>query len=146
VEAAGSSLLFSRDFYTLAKQHLNPNGILQMWFPGGDGEHLTAQAVVRSIDESFPYVRGFPSVEGWGVHLLASMEPIDPLTPAQLAARMPDAAKKDLLEWSDSNDPAAYLGQVLTNEYSIPSILNPDLDVQVTDDRPYNEYFLLRQL
>ena len=51
VEAAGSSLLFSRDFYTLAKQHLNTNGILQMWFPGGPGEYLTAQAVTRSIHE-----------------------------------------------------------------------------------------------
>ena len=146
VEAAGSSLLFSTDFYTLARQHLNTNGIVQMWFPGGGGEYLTAQAVMRSIHESFPYVRGFPSVEGWGIHLLASMEPIENLNPAQLADRMPASAKKDLLEWNNSQDAAAYLGQVTTNEYSIPSVLNPDLNVQVTDDRPFNEYFLLRRL
>jgi spermidine synthase len=146
VEAAGSSLLFSRDFYTLAKQHLNTNGILQMWFPGGPGEYLTAQAVTRSIHESFPYVRAFPSVEGWGIHLLASMKPIERLDPAQLAARMPANAKKDLLEWNNSKDAAAYLGQVTTNEYSVPPFLNPDLNIQVTDDRPFNEYFLLRSL
>jgi spermidine synthase len=144
VDAAGSSLLFSRDFYTLAKQHLNPNGILQMWFPSS--EDLTAQAVIRSISESFPYVRGFPSVEGWGIHLLASMEPIKQLDAAQLAARMPDSAKKDLLEWNRSQDATAYLEEVVTNEYSTPLSLNPDLDVQVTDDRPFNEYFLLRRL
>jgi spermidine synthase len=144
VDTAGSSLLFSRQFYTLAKQHLNPNGILQMWFPGG--ENLTAQAVIRSINESFPYVRGFPSVEGWGTHLLGSMEPIEQLDAAQLAARMPDSAKKDLLEWNQFQDATAYLEGVITNEYSVPSSLNPDLDVQVTDDHPFNEYFLLRRL
>ena len=100
VEAAGSSLLFSTDFYTLARQHLNPNGIVQMWFPGG--EYQTEQAVIRSINESFPHVRCFPSVEGWGIHLLASMEPIARLDPAQLAARMPANAKKDLLEWNNT--------------------------------------------
>jgi spermidine synthase len=146
VEAAGSSLLFSKDFYTLAKQHLNTNGIVQMWFPGGGGEYLTAQAVIRSIHESFPYVRGFPSVEGWGIHLLASMEPIEHLDSMQLADRMPAGAKKDLLEWNTSQDATAYLDQVITNEYSIQSVLNPDLNVQVTDDRPFNEYFLLRRL
>ena len=144
VEAAGSSLLFSTDFYTLAKQHLNTNGILQMWFPGG--EFLTTQAVIRSIHESFPYVRGFPSVEGWGIHLLASMEPIEQLDSAQLAARMPAGAKNDFLEWNHTQDAPAYLGRVITNEYSLPPILNPDLNVQVTDDQPFNEYFLLRRM
>ncbi|MGA2029048.1 MAG: hypothetical protein ABSG87_03135 [Verrucomicrobiota bacterium] len=144
VEAAGSSLLFSTDFYTLAKQHLNTNGIVQMWFPGG--EYLTAQAVIRSISESFPYVRCFPSIEGWGIHLLASMEPIERLNPAQLAARMPAGARKDLLEWNGSQDAPAYLARVITNECSVSASLNPDVNVQVTDDRPFNEYFLLRRL
>jgi spermidine synthase len=144
LEAAGSSLLFSKDFYTLARQHLNPGGIVQMWIPSG--EILIEQAAIRSIFESFPYVRGFPSVEGWGVHLLASMQPIKALTPAQLADRMPADAKKDLLEWTDSQGAPAYLGRVITNEYSIPAILNPDSDVEITDDRPFNEYFLLRRM
>jgi spermidine synthase len=144
IEAAGSSLLFSRDFYELAKQHLNTNGIIQMWFPGG--EFLTAQAVIRSIQESFPYVRGFPSVEGWGIHLLASMQPIENFNPAQLAARMPADAIKDLLEWHDSQNAPSYIGQVITNEFAIPPVLNPDLNVQVTDDNPFNEYFLRRRL
>jgi spermidine synthase len=144
VEAAGSSLLFSKEFYALARQHLKPNGILQMWFPGG--EPATGQAVVRSIYESFPYVRGFQSFQGWGIHLLASMEPIESLDAEQLAARMPEGAKEDLLEWNASKDATAYLGQVLTKEVSIPQLLDPDPEIQITDDQPYNEYFLLRRL
>jgi spermidine synthase/MFS family permease len=142
VEAAGSSLLFSQEFYALAKQHLKPNGILQMWFPGG--EKATAQAVLRSIHDSFPYVRAFDSVEGWGTHLLASMEPIEKLSADQLVARMPENAKNDLLEWSRSKDAPAYVNIVLSHEISISSVLNPDPAIRITDDQPYNEYFLLR--
>src|ERR1051326_6223669 len=31
VEAVGSSLLYSEEFYALVKEHLNPNGIMQVW-------------------------------------------------------------------------------------------------------------------
>jgi spermidine synthase len=145
VEAAGSSLLFSKEFYTLAKQHLNPGGILQMWYPGDD-DRATTLAVFRSIYESFPCVRCFPSVEGWGVHLVACMEPLEPLTAQQLAARMPETAQQDLMEWTDSKDVPAYLARVLNHEFSIFAVLDPDPKIKVTDDQPFNEYFLLRRL
>jgi spermidine synthase len=145
VQAAGSSLLFSREFYDLAKQHLKPGGILQMWYPGDD-EMETGQAVVRSFHESFPYVRCFPSMENSGVHMLGSLEPIPPLDATQVAARMPESARQDLLEWNDTKNAAAYLGQVLDHEFPVPRLLNRDAAIQVTDDKPYNEYFLLRRL
>jgi spermidine synthase len=144
VEAAGSSLLFSKEFYDLAKQRLNPGGILQMWFPG-DHEPATQQAVIRSIQESFPHVRCFPSVEGWGVHMLASMQPIPELDVHQLAARMPAGAQQDLLEWNGSKDASAYFARVVTNEYAVPSLLNTNPEIKITDDHPFNEYFLLRR-
>lgn len=145
VEAAGSSLLFSRQFYEIAKQHLNPNGIVQMWYPGStDGQ--IAQAVLRSITEAFPYVRCFPGVNGFGVHLLGSMEPIPDLDGKQLVARMPVATQDDLLEWDTSKDAVAYVNRVINHENSILSGINPDATIQVTDDRPFNEYFLLRRL
>jgi hypothetical protein len=58
---------------------------------------------------------------------------------------MPGKAKQDLLEWDPSLEVSAYIGLVITNELSIPKILNPDPKVQITDDHPYNEYFLLRR-
>ena len=77
--------------------------------------------------------------------MLASSEPIEQLDANQLAARMPESAKRDLLEWSDSPDVTAYLGRVVSNEI-VPLPLDPNLEIQITDDQPYNEYFLLRQL
>jgi spermidine synthase len=142
VEAAGSSLLYSTEFYSLVKQHLNRHGIMQTWFPGP--QYPTSQAVVRSMAHSFPYVRCFPSIEGWGMHLLGSMEPIADLDAHQVAARMPPSAKKDLLEWADTRDAASYLDRMLSKEIPIRPLLNPDPRVIVTDDRPFNEYFLLR--
>jgi predicted membrane-bound spermidine synthase len=143
LEAAGSSLLFSTEFYDLLKQHLNPHGIVQMWLPGG--EALAVRAVTRSAYDSFTYVRCYPSVEGWGIHILGSMEPIENRTPDQLAAAMPASAKQDLLEWSPGENVSSYLGKVITHEVSSEQVLNPNREIKITDDDPLNEYFLLRQ-
>jgi spermidine synthase len=143
VEAAGSSLLFSTDFYALAKQHLNPNGVVQMWFPGADDAN--AHAVVRAMVRSFPYVRCFSSVEGWGLHILGSMEPIPKLTSRQFLDRMPAAAQIDLMEWT-AEDPVAYVDHVLGHEIPVEAQLRSDPSIVVTDDQPFNEYFWIRSL
>jgi spermidine synthase len=144
-EAAGSSLLYSREFYELAKQHLQPQGILQTWVPGGDATYVPiAQAAARSLSEAFPYTLIFRPVECAGIHMLASMEPIELLGAGQLTARMPEGAKRDLLEWSDTPDVTAYFGRVATNQVDLARFLDPDRAIRITDDRPYNEYFLLR--
>ena len=102
VEAACSSLLYSEEFYGLAKQHLRPNGILQTWFPGCEAS--TGQAILRSLRESFPYLRCFRSPQAKGTLVLASLDPIAGWGPDQLAMVMPSAASEDLLEWSSSVD------------------------------------------
>jgi hypothetical protein len=58
---------------------------------------------------------------------------------------MPAAAKKDLLEWSLSQDLPGYLGLVVVREIPLKSVLNTNLEIRITDGHPYNEYFLLRQ-
>jgi spermidine synthase len=144
-EAAGSSLLYSREFHQLAKEHLNPGGILQIWFPGGT--QFTIQAVLRSLDESFPHVRCFTGVDGWGAHFLGSMQPIGQATAGELAARMPPKARQDLMEWMDVKKyPAlsSFFQPVLSSEETIVFMLNPNPDIQITDDQPFNEYYLLR--
>jgi spermidine synthase len=77
--------------------------------------------------------------------VLASLDPIANCGPDQLAMVMPSAASDDLLEWSFSAHLPAYLGQVLLKEFSIEQALAPDPRIRVTDDHPYNEYFLLRR-
>jgi predicted membrane-bound spermidine synthase len=143
VEAAGSSLLYSKEMCELVRQHLKPHGILQLWFPGG--EPLISQAIVRSVADVFPHVRCFGSIEGWGLHILASNDPIEVPAPAVLAARMPVRAQHDLLEWFPVKNLPDKFAFVLSHEVAVTNILNPNPDVQITDDDPMNEYFLLRR-
>ena len=71
IEAAASSLLYSREFYATVARRLAPDGIFQQWIP--NGAPVVQAAMVKALAAQFPYVRAFTSVEGWGVHLLASM-------------------------------------------------------------------------
>jgi spermidine synthase len=143
VEAAGSSLLYSREFYGVIKTHLKPNGILAQWFPGAGG--TTLSAVARSLTDSFQHVAVYGSVAGgWGVHLLASETPIPEMSPAEFAARLPAAAQRDLIEWGPNQSLIGMANDVLSRRVPISTMLQADLPAEITDDQPYNEYFMLR--
>jgi spermidine synthase len=145
VEAAGSSLLYSKEFYATAKQHLRAGGILQQWLPKGDS--AVTSSVARALSESFPYVRAFNSVEGWGIHFLASTAPIPQLSAAELAGKLPEAAARDLIEWGPAPTPERQFEIVLIRELSVASLIQDDPGAPaLRDDRPVNEYFILRRL
>lgn len=143
VEAAGSSLLYSKDFYAVIRQHLRPGGILQQWLPTGDNADLTA--VTRALVQSFPYVRVFAFGGNWGLHYLASDQPLPTRTAQELAARLPSAAVADLVEWDATSDAEARFAHLLQNEVPVKALLalSPRTPA-LSDDRPINEYYLLR--
>ena len=144
IEAAGSSLLYSKEFYEVAKLHLRPGGILQQWLPIAQGRIL--ESVALSLAQSFPYVVAFRSMDDWGYHFLASMSPIPDLTPEQFVARLPEAARHDLTEWSNGVSAEALAQKILARRGGIEPMLTHYNDVvAITDDRPYNEYYLLRR-
>jgi spermidine synthase len=145
VEAAGSSLLYSKEFYESARRALKPGGILQTWLPGGD--HATLAGVVLAAHESFPYVRFFQSIEGFGLHVLASNQPIPRRSASDLLSRMPPSAVADMTEWG-SDPPVQLLDRMLRHEF-VPEVFitrlrRPD-DHAIVDDRPVNEFFFFRR-
>jgi spermidine synthase len=143
VEAAGSSLLYSKDFYAIIKTKLRPGGILQQWLPFADP--VTQAAVARALMESFPYVRAFHSEYNYGYHFLASMQPIPSLSSSELAKRLPPKAAADFVEWGPATTPADEFAIVTTREVAPGTILAQAPNVPaMQDDRPVNEYFLLR--
>ena len=145
LEAAGSSLLYSKEFYEILKERLNPGGLVQQWTP--PGESLIESAIARSLVESFPYVVAFRSFELHGAHFTASMTPIAVPAPEEFVRRLPDAARHDLVEWNTGNlrDVRAFVTAVLDGRLPIEDLLVPDRSVVITDDRPFNEYYLLRR-
>jgi hypothetical protein len=92
-------------------------------------------------------VRVFRSVEGWGFHYLASARPIPNMTPAAMAARLPEAAAIDIVEWGPSPRAELQFARMLRKEAPLRAVIDLDPNAPVlTDDRPVNEYFFLRRL
>ena len=144
IESAGSSLLYSRDFYAIARQRLKPEGILEQWFFTGDKADITA--VTRAIQEEFPYVNAYTSTFGTkGIYFFASMSPIPNRTPQELLQRMPPKAVADMMEWGPSKTPLEQINAVVSQPTSLRNLclLAPGTSA-LSDDKPINEYNRLR--
>ena len=144
IQSAGSSLLYSKEFYKTVKQRLRPEGILQQWLPGGDA--VVHASVARALTESFPYVRVFHSVEGWGLHFIASSRPIANRTAGELVQRMPASAVADLMEWGPETTAEREFAAVLKKELHPQQMMAKAPHASaLQDDHPVNEYYLLRR-
>lgn len=141
---AASGLLYSVEFCQLAKARLTPGGILMHWLPG-DATPEVASSVARALQASFPHVRAYSSVTGWGIHFLASDTPIPVRTASEMAQAMPPAARADLVEWGPEATAEEQFAVVLSHEIPMATLLAlaPDA-LPLTDDRPVNEYFAVR--
>ncbi|MBI5889000.1 MAG: hypothetical protein HZB82_09910 [Deltaproteobacteria bacterium] len=144
VQAAGSSFLYSRDFYDIVKMRLNDGGILQQWIPIG-GDTLDNKAIIRALTDAFPHVKAYSSVEGWGMHFLASMQPIDSPPVETLLSRLPLRAREDMMEWHANKQPIELMKTMLRFTVDAATLVTED-DVMITDDQPVNEYFILRRI
>jgi spermidine synthase len=143
VQAAGSSLLYSQDFYAVVKERLQPGGILAQWLPNGDD--AVQASVARALKNSFSYVRVFPSVEHWGWHFFASDRPIQNRSAAELVSRMPAKAVTDMMEWGPAKTPDEQFDLMLSAEMTPEQLIAmAPATPALRDDRPINEYFLLR--
>ena len=145
IESAGSSLLYSKEFYSTIKQRLRPGGILQQWLPTGDKE--VHAAIARALLESFPNIRAFEGINGYGAHFLASDRPLLQRKPEELARQLPPTAAEDMVEWGPYPTPEGQFYAALQREFPLDRFVaeSPETPA-MQDDRPVNEYFLLRLL
>ena len=154
LQAAGSSLLYSEEFYSVVKQHLRAGGILQQWLPATpDADPVDVAAVARAIRDSFPYVRVFR--DEFGVHFLCAEQPIARRSTQELVQRMPAKALTDLTEWESADgEPGtdgtsiavSQLSTLVGQEMALDSLIAvAPRTPAITDDRPVNEYYILRK-
>src|SRR5215471_3307006 len=123
IQAAGTSLLYSKEFYALVKKHLRAGGIFQAWLPEG-GEPIVQSAVAKALADSFPHVRIFASVMDYGFHFLASMSPLQTVTADVMASRMPASAAADMIEWGPESTPQRQLAAVLRRELPLSQLID----------------------
>ena len=149
VEAAGSSLLYSKEFYSIVKMRLRPGGILQQWLPYGDA--VVQASFAHALQQSFPYVRIFRALTGTpknpgGFHFLASTRPIPGRTAAELANRTPAAATRDYVEWGPEATVEKQFAILLQSEMPLDQMLaEAPLAPALGDDQPMNEYYVVRR-
>jgi len=144
IDGAGSSLLYSRDFYLVARERLRPGGILQQWMTQGDKADYSS--ITRALLETFLYVRVYRSFyDKQAIHFLASMSPILEHTATELLARMPPSAVADMMEWGPGETPLEQFNLSLSQPVSPSRLvaLYPRAPA-LQDDRPINEYDQLR--
>jgi hypothetical protein len=84
-------------------------------------------------------------VDSFGIHFLASMEPMPMNSSTTLASRLPPAAAADLVEWGPEADVEKQFRRILERQVPIANIvaLAPRTPA-LRDDEPINEYYLLR--
>jgi spermidine synthase len=148
VEAAASSLLYSKEFYAIARRHLRPGGILQQWYPSNNDPVIIA-SVAKALKESFPYVRAFRTIQkgSKGYHFLASDTPLPGYSADILASHLPGAAVNDFLEWNPESTAQQQFDRLLKQEVALDDLIAPDPGVPaLQDNRPINEYFVLRRI
>jgi len=146
MQAAGNSLLYSREFYAAAKERLGAGGVLQQWYWEDAQDPYLLSSYLAAVKSSFRFVRTFNMGKG-GLQILASDEPIPRLTARELAGRLPPAARADFLEWSPSGlDAEGQFAGILSLEIPVDVLLAslPPAPA-LSDDRPRNEYYLLRR-
>lgn len=142
--AAGTSFLFSEEFYAAAKRRLAPDGVMQIWIVEPLEPPVLA-AFLKAVTNSFPHARVFRSFEGVGYHVIASREPLAAGGAADLAARLPRAAVRDLLELGPRRTATEQFRALLDAELPLEALIAPDT-LGLRDDRPINEYYFLRGL
>ncbi|MGH7042267.1 MAG: hypothetical protein ACREFY_09055, partial [Acetobacteraceae bacterium] len=148
VSAAGSSLLYSVQFYRVVRRRLAPHGVLAQWLPAAGTQ--VRESVALALRQVFPYVLVFRAEHGMGngVHFIASMTPIHAPDVAAFIARMPPRARQDLMEWEGSRSLRSVVGTLLARQEPLAAVLPPAQSAipALSDDRPFNEYFVLRRI
>jgi spermidine synthase len=156
IDAAGVTHLYSQEFVALARERLAPGGLFAHWLPfPGTGSGIesaqTLRMLLKTITVEFPHVLVAQAINGVGLHVLASSEPIE-IDREAIARRLADpAVAADLNEWQpvplaffDRLEPPSELDFVLQRGPRTVRIRGNGLDAvpPLTDDRPRLEFDL----
>lgn len=142
IDAAGVNNLYSKEFLELAQARLKPGGIMAHWIPypgtmSGVDDDETADMLLATFAQVFPYVYVHSSGAGLGIHVLGSRQPI-PISQPAIEKRLSNkAVARDMNEWD--RVPRGFL----STGWITP--LPRHLAMRgTTDDKPLLEFFLLK--
>jgi spermidine synthase len=134
--AAGVVNLYSTDFYRLAGERLNHDGILAQWLPLPTQNDEDTRSLVRSFLDAFPHASLW-TTELHEMLLVGSMQPLE-LDAARIAGRFAQPQVTESLREVGINSPAALLATYVTDRAGLERYAGSA--PAVTDDQPHIEY------
>jgi spermidine synthase len=141
LNSAGTTVLYSQEFYNQAKRVLTPNGLFVQWiFFGSRQEDI--KMIMQSFLREFPFVYAFSSPIKIGYFFIGSQHELnfDEKSFARKLEQTPKAMS-DLNEWNKMD--AGYLMSLYYGDKAALEKIVGDSEA-VTDDSPRTEYFFLR--
>jgi spermidine synthase len=134
--AAGVVNLYSRDFYELCRQRLEPSGLMAQWWPLATQNDEDSQSLVRAFLDVFPHASAW-TTEFHEVLLVGSREPLR-IDSARVAARLAVPGVARALAEVGIDSPEALLATWVTNRAGLEQYAGGA--PPVTDDRPLIEH------
>ncbi len=149
IESAGTSVLYSREFYVASTGRLRPGGLMMEWMPYGQSVD-EFRSHVRTFADVFPNVLIAFGPTKRGVYMLGSADPIaiDPSAVRGVLNRSgvladlvatEDSPVTALDDWARIVDGLGWIEGDRVRAFGAGA-------PPIVDDRPVTEYFLLRRL
>ncbi len=135
--AQGAVNLYSQELYRSIRQRLRPGGMLTQWIPLDQQSDLLGRALIKSIQEEFPYVSLWIPSKLEAV-VLASDRPIT-VHPETLLRRFAQPGVRENLAQVGYDSVEEVLGSFLIGPQGLQRYSHGV--PPVTDDRPAIEYF-----
>jgi spermidine synthase len=142
--SAGTVNLYSKEFFELCRQHLNPGGVMCLWFPGGTEEE--DRSIITTFAEVFPESSFWNGPHKWGFYCIGTLREVpwsEVRTNAEKAFADP-AIVRDLVEYDQSVARPKQLYDLFTIDKHRAAEIGKS-GIAITDDYPYTEFFLWRE-
>lgn len=141
VNSAGTTILYSREFYDDIKRKLNPAGLVLQWIYFGSRQEDIFM-LINTFRRGFENVTVFRSPNNMGIFLIGSDKPVK-VSQTRIAAKLKQykEAAADLSEWHKWDAGMLSGLQVKNPEFIFNAVSGSPI---ISDNYPRTEYFLLR--
>lgn len=141
MHSAGTVNLYTREFFELCRDHLEPDGIISLWIPNEACTEADFKLIVRTFHSVFPQIQLYAGPDGFGYYLIGSLQPI--------IAR-PERIRQIIDNPRIRADVSEYRSQFVSDWFKLAALYLmgrdgleryiADEQRMLTDDRPYTEF------